>query len=239
MKIAGFSKLTLLDYPKVLSCEIFTQGCNFKCPFCQNSLLIPNTDNEEYKEEDILNYLIKRKKILEGIVITGGEPTMQKDLISFIRKVKDIGYKVKLDTNGFRPSVLKELINNHLVDYVAMDIKNSFEKYNITSGIKNIVIDNIKESIKILKNSDIDYEFRTTIIREYHTKEDIMKILDIVGDSKYYIQNFELSENVIDHSLHGFTDYELKEMQKLIDINYKNVTVRGIRYENEGGKIYV
>lgn len=239
MKISGFSKLTLLDYPKTLACEIFTQGCNFKCPFCQNSPLIKNEDTGLYSEEDVLNYLTKRKNILEGIVITGGEPTMQNDLIDFIKKVKVLGYKVKLDTNGFRPNIIEKLINANLVDYVAMDIKNSLEKYNTTCGLKNMMIDNIRKSINILKNSNIEHEFRTTIIKEYHTKEDILKILELVGDSNYYLQNFEMSENVIDKTLHGFTNIELLDMQHLIDINHKNVTIRGIRYENEGGKIYV
>ena len=239
MLISGFSKLTLLDFPGVLSCEIFTQGCNMRCPFCQNSSLIDFNSESNYTEEEILNYLEKRKKILDGIVITGGEPTIQKDLIKFIQKVKNLGYKVKLDTNGFRPSVLKELLDQNLLDYVAMDIKNSFEKYDITCGVKNIVIENIKKSIEILKNSNIKYEFRTTIIKEYHTKQDILKILDIIGNSRYYLQNFEVSSDVIDKSLHGFSDYELIEMENLLNLKYHNVEVRGIKYTKEGGKVYV
>lgn len=236
MIINGFSKLTLLDYPGSLACEIFTQGCNFKCPFCHNSEFIENSNNSSYSEEEIISYLDKRKKILDGIVITGGEPTIQKDLISFIKKVKSLGYKVKLDTNGFRPKVLKELLDNNLIDYVAMDIKNSFEKYGITCGIPNILINNIKESINLLKESNIDYEFRTTIIKEYHTKEDILKILDIIGESKYYLQNFEMSDNVIDQNLHGFSSYELDEMNDLLNLKYKNVTIRNY---TKGGKVYV
>ena len=239
MKISGFSKLTLVDFPGVISCEIFTQGCNMKCPFCQNSSLIDMNKEHYYKEEEIISYLEKRKKILDGIVITGGEPTMQKDLVKFIEKVKQIGYKVKLDTNGLRPSVLKELLDKNLIDYVAMDIKNSFEKYNITCGVKEIVIENIKKSIEILKNSHIKYEFRTTIIKEYHTKQDILKILDIIGDSKYYLQNFEMSDDVIDKNLHGFSDYELIEMENILNLKYNNVEIRGIKYTKEGGKIYV
>ena len=239
MKISGFSKLTLLDYPGKLSCEIFTQGCNIRCPFCQNSSLIDINGEHYYEDEEILEYLEKRKKILEGIVITGGEPTMQKDLVEFITKVKKIGYKVKLDTNGFRPTVLKELLDKKLIDYVAMDIKNSFEKYDVTCGMKNLVIENVKKSIEILKSSHIDHEFRTTIIKEYHTKQDILKILDVIGDSKYYLQNFEMSEDVIDKSLHGFSEYELIEMENLLNLKYNNVEIRGIRYEKEGGKVYV
>lgn len=239
MNIAGFSKLTLLDYPNLLACEIFTQGCNMACPFCQNSELISITNNSNYSEELIFEYLRLRKKILDGVVITGGEPTMQPDLINFIKKIKEMGYKVKLDTNGFRPNILKELLDKNLIDYVAMDIKNSFEKYDITCGVKNLIIENIKKSIEILKCSNINYEFRTTIIKEYHTKEDILKILDIIGDSKYYLQNFEMSDNVLDKSLHGFADYELISMQNIINLKYSNVEIRGIRYAQEGGKVYV
>ncbi len=239
MLISGFSKLTLLDFPGVMACEIFTQGCNIRCPFCQNSSLIDNNGNFNYTEEEVMDYLERRKKILDGIVITGGEPTVQKDLVRFITDVKKLGYKVKLDTNGFRPTILKELIDKKLVDYVAMDIKNSFEKYNVTCGMKNLVIDNVKKSIEILKNSNIKYEFRTTIIKEFHTKQDILKILDVIGDSKYYLQNFEVSSDVIDKSLHGFSNYELIEMESLLNLKYHNVEVRGIRYTKEGGKVYV
>ena len=239
MNISGFSKLTLLDFPGLIACEIFTQGCNIRCPFCQNSSLIEMNGNYNYTEEEIIDYLERRKKILDGIVITGGEPTVQKDLVRFIEDVKKLGYKVKLDTNGFRPNVLKELLDKNLLDYVAMDIKNSFEKYDITCGMKNLVIENIKKSIEILKNSNIKYEFRTTIIKEYHTKEDILKILNIIGDSKYYLQNFEMSNDVINKNLHGFSDYELMEMENLLNLKYSNVEVRGIKYAKEGGKIYV
>lgn len=239
MKISGFSKLTLLDFPGVMACEIFTQGCNIRCPFCQNSSLIEMNDNYNYTEEEVMDYLERRKKILDGIVITGGEPTVQKDLVRFIQDVKNLGYKVKLDTNGFRPTVLKELLDKNLLDYVAMDIKNSFEKYNITCGMKSIAIENVKKSIEILKNSNIKHEFRTTIIKEYHTKQDILKILDIIGDSKYYLQNFEMSADVIDKNLHGFSDYELMQMEDLLNLKYHNVEIRGIKYTKEGGKIYV
>ena len=240
MLISGFSKLTLIDFPGgVIACEIFTQGCNMKCPFCQNSSLIDNNGNYNYTEEEIIDYLERRKKIIDGVVITGGEPTLQKDLIKFITDIKKVGYKVKLDTNGLRPNVLKELLDKNLLDYVAMDIKNSFEKYDITCGVKNILIENIKRSIEILKHSNIDHEFRTTLIKEYHTKEDILKILDVIGNSKYYLQNFELSNDVIDKSLHGFNDYELIEMERLLESRNTNIQIRGIKYAEEGGKVYV
>ena len=227
MNIAGVQKVTLLDYPGKVACEIFTQGCNFECPFCQNSSLIPITNTGEFSEEEIFEYLNLRKNILDGVVITGGEPTVQKDLKGFIKKIKDLGLLVKLDTNGGNPKVLQELIDEKLVDYVAMDIKNIFNKYNITSG-KKINLDNIKKSIEILKASKIDYEFRTTIIKEMHSLDDIISICKLVGDAKYYLQNFEDSENVIDHSLHGFSREELLFIDKYLKDVFPNVEIRAL-----------
>ena len=227
MNIAGVQKVTLLDYPGKVACEIFTQGCNFECPFCQNSVLIPITNTGEFSEEEIFEYLNLRKNILDGVVITGGEPTVQKDLKGFIKKIKDLGLLVKLDTNGGNPKVLQELIDEKLVDYVAMDIKNIFNKYNITAG-KKINLDNIKKSIEILKASKIDYEFRTTIIKEMHSLDDIVSICKLVGDAKYYLQNFEDSENVIDHSLHGFSREELLFIDKYLKDVFPNVEIRAL-----------
>ena len=227
MNIAGVQKVTLLDYPGKVACEIFTQGCNFECPFCQNSSLIPITNTGEFSEEEIFEYLNLRKNILDGVVITGGEPTVQKDLKEFIKKIKDLGLLVKLDTNGGNPKVLQELIDEDLVDYVAMDIKNIFNKYNITAG-KKINLDNIKKSIEILKASKIDYEFRTTIIKEMHSLDDIISICKLVGDAKYYLQNFEDSENVIDHSLHGFSREELLFIDKYLKDVFPNVEIRAL-----------
>ena len=227
MNIAGVQKVTLLDYPGKVACEIFTQGCNFECPFCQNSSLIPITNTGEFSEEEIFEYLNLRKNILDGVVITGGEPTVQKDLKGFIKKIKNLGLLVKLDTNGGNPKVLQELIDEDLVDYVAMDIKNIFNKYNITSG-KKINLDNIKKSIEILKASKIDYEFRTTIIKEMHSLDDIVSICKLVGNAKYYLQNFEDSENVIDHSLHGFSREELLFIDKYLKDVFPNVEIRAL-----------
>lgn len=227
MNIAGVQKVTLLDYPGKVACEIFTQGCNFECPFCQNSSLIPITNTGEFSEEEIFEYLNLRKNILDGVVITGGEPTVQKDLKGFIKKIKDLGLLVKLDTNGGNPKVLQELIDEKLVDYVAMDIKNIFNKYNITAG-KKINLDNIKKSIEILKASKIDYEFRTTIIKEMHSLDDIISICKLVGDAKYYLQNFEDSENVLDHSLHGFSREELLFIDKYLKDLFPNVEIRAL-----------
>lgn len=226
MKIAGFQKLTLLDYPNHVACIIFTKGCNFRCPFCQNSNIINDNFDELINEKDIFDYLEKRKKILDGVVITGGEPTINKDLKDFIIKIKTLGLKIKLDTNGYNPIMLKKLIDEKLVDYVAMDIKQTMEKYKLVSGV-NINKDNILESIKILEESDIDHEFRTTVIKEYHTLEDIINICSLFSeDTKYYLQNFRNSPNVLNKNLHGFTKEELDYMNALLQERNKKIKIR-------------
>ena len=168
MTINGMQKLTLLDYPGNVACLIFTQGCNFRCPFCHNSgLLDMNNNCEKIDEKEVFKYLEKRRGLLDGVCISGGEPLLQKDIEDFIRKVKDLGYKVKLDTNGSSPKKLKQLIEDGLIDYVAMDIKNDFLNYDKTAGMCTN-IDNIKKSIEIIENSNIEYEFRTTIVKQFH-----------------------------------------------------------------------
>jgi len=226
MIIDGFQKLTLLDYPGFVACIIFTRGCNFKCSYCQNSLLISHEKKGEFSEEEIFDYLKKRKGVLDGVVISGGEPLLQSNLISFVQRVKELGLLVKIDTNGSNPKLLEQLIDNKLVDYVAMDIKNIFNKYALTIGVKTNV-DNIKHSIEILKQGKVDYEFRTTIVKELHTLEDILEIAKMVGkNSKFYLQNFELSENVLNKELHGFTREELIEIKEKLKDEYPNLEVR-------------
>ena len=221
MIIGGFQKTTLLDFPNHVACIIFTKGCNFRCPFCQNSTLIGINHEDEITEEYIFDYLIKRQGILDGVVITGGEPTVQKDLKEFIKKIRKLGYKVKLDTNGYNPVVLKELIDENLLDYVAMDIKQTVEKYHIVAG-KIINTDFILESIKILEESNVKHEFRTTIIKEYHTIDDIIEITSYFNKgTPYYLQNFKNSSNVLDKSLHGFESFELEKINTCVLENRK------------------
>ena len=227
MRIAGYEKISLQDYPDHISCIIFTQGCNLKCPFCQNSTLIPMEADNLIDENEIFEYLSLRKNVLNGVTISGGEPTLQSGLKEFIQKVKKIGLDIKLDTNGINFDLLKDLIESNLIDYVAMDIKNSFNKYAMTSGIKVINIDNIKNSINYLKQNHIDYEFRTTIINEYHTIQDIFEIIDLIGDSKYYLQNFNNSSNVLDKNLTSFTEQKLNLWNEILK-NNANVHIRGI-----------
>ena len=156
MIIQGFSKTSLLDYPGHIAADVFTAGCNFRCPFCHNSDLVL-TPSTEYTEEEVLAVLKKRRGILEGVCITGGEPTLQPDLLDFMRKLRELNYKIKLDTNGYRPDVLRKVLSEGLADYVAMDIKNSLAKYAQTSGLTDICRENIEESISILMNCNIDY----------------------------------------------------------------------------------
>lgn len=230
MIIDGFSKLTLLDYPENVACIIWTRGCNFRCPFCQNSELIRMTKDEgNIKEEDVLSYLEKRKGILDGIVISGGEPTMQKGLYEFIKKVKTIGLKVKLDTNGFNPKILKKLIDDNLLDYVAVDIKNDLDHYDKICGLNKITLDNLLETIKILENSHILYEFRTTVMKNYHNEQRIENILSLIGkNANYYLQNFKDSEYVLDKTLESFSNDELMHIYNDLKLKYPNIGIRGI-----------
>lgn len=225
MKISGFDKLTLLNYPGKVACTIFTSGCNLRCPFCHNSGLVTNNYNE-ISFDSIYEYLKKRIGILDGVCITGGEPLIHADIKDYIKKIKDLGYLVKIDTNGCNPKLLKELIDLKLVDYIAMDIKNIYSKYDITSGVK-VNIDNIKKSISIIENSGIDYEFRTTIVKEFHSTQDIKEILSYISsNSNYYIQNFKNSNDVFNRNLSSFSEKELVEMKN--KINNKNIYFRDL-----------
>ena len=225
MKISGFDKLTLLNYPDKVACTIFTSGCNLRCPFCHNSGLVTNNYNE-ISFNSIYEYLKKRIGILDGVCITGGEPLIHADIKDYIKKIKDLGYLVKIDTNGCNPKLLKELIDLKLVDYIAMDIKNIYSKYDITSGVK-VNIDNIKKSISIIENSGIDYEFRTTIVKEFHSTQDIKEILSYISsNSNYYIQNFKNSNDVFNRNLSSFSEKELVEMKN--KINNKNIYFRDL-----------
>lgn len=230
MIIDGFEKLTLLDYPENIACIIFTRGCNLRCPFCHNSSILEFSNEEaKFSENEIFDYLEKRKNILDGVCITGGEPLLQPDIKEFIKKIKNLNLKVKLDTNGTNYSKLKELIEENLLDYVAMDIKNVYEKYPITTGIKNVDTESVKKSIALLKKSKIEYEFRTTIVKNYHTFEDIENLCKLVGkDSDYYIQNFINSDNVLEKSLESFSNEDLEKLKKFIENNYNNIKIRNM-----------
>ncbi len=230
MRISGLQKLTLLDFPNLVACTIFLPGCQFKCPFCQNSSLVTEIINvPEIDENEVLSYLKSRQGILDGVCVTGGEPTLQSDLKEFIQKIKNLGFKVKLDTNGYNPKILKELIDLSLLDYVAMDIKNSIDKYPITCGVKSLKIENILSSIDILKENKIPYEFRTTVIKEFHEENDFKKIAQLIrGVKTYYLQEYKDSETCIQRGFHAYSLNEMKEFVRLLEKEGINTEIRGI-----------
>lgn len=195
--ISGIQKLSLVDYPDEPAFVIFLGGCNFRCPFCYNRSIVEKTTSA-YDTDDVLNMIETRSKIINAVVITGGEPTLYGDsLISLILKIKELGFKVKLDTNGTNPTLLKRIIVENLIDFVAMDIKNIFSKYNETTGV-NVSINNIKESIEVIEMSDIPYQFRTTINKTMHTINDINEIKSYLKDvSKYKIQTYTYNKEQI------------------------------------------
>ena len=223
MRIGGFNKLTTQDFPGNLACIIFTSGCNFNCDYCYNRDLV-ESKAPEIDQGEIFSYLEKRKNMLDGVVISGGEPTIWNDLIPFIKKIREYGFKVKLDTNGYRPEVLKEIIDNKLVDYIAMDIKAIFNEY-FKVIKKDIDTDKLLESIELIKKSNIDHEFRTTIIKGMHTIEDLEKMIDLVDGDPYYLQNFRMEDTVKDKKMEGFTEEELKDIKEYFK-GKSNVTVR-------------
>ena len=202
MKICGIEKFSMVDWDTKIVCTLFASGCNFRCPFCHNaSLALSN--QAPLDEKEIFDYLEKRKGLLDGVCVSGGEPTLSHDLEEFIGKIKALGYKVKLDTNGTNPTMVQNLISKGLVDYIAMDIKNSPEKYATTTGLASISLDNILESVRIIKSSGIAHEFRTTIIKEFHTENDLKHIADIVdGCDGYFLQQYVDRDSCISH---GFT----------------------------------
>ncbi len=209
MLISGIQKLTLLDFPGKTACTIFCYGCNFLCPFCHNALLVTEKAEKFIDEEEIFSFLKKRQGILDGVCVTGGEPTLQKDLKAFLKRIKEMGFAVKLDTNGYKPDLLKEIIDEGLCDYVAMDIKNTPEKYALTVG-KAIDTDKILESISILKEGKIPCEFRTTVVKEFHTEEDIKEIARLLkGDIPFFLQQFKDSGNLIKEGLSAYSKEEM------------------------------
>lgn len=230
MNFNGFQKLTLLDYPGHVACTLFTAGCNFRCPFCHNASLVTHIgDSEHYSEEFVLDYLSKRKGIIDGVCITGGEPLLHDGLKGFIKKVKDMDYLVKLDTNGYLPDRLISLVDNGLVDYVAMDIKNSKEKYVLSAGIDSLDITQIEKSVSFLFENHVEYEFRTTVVNELHTLRDIESAAEwISGAQKYFLQSFTDSGDLICDNLSAVETQTIKMMQEVASKYVKNVEIRGI-----------
>lgn len=218
MKISGIQKLTLLDYPGTVACTLFTAGCNFRCPFCHNAALVlpEQIEDGSLDEDEVLGFLKKRQGILDGVAITGGEPMLHRDLPELLSKIKALGYKIKLDTNGSNPEMLKEVIESRLIDRVAMDIKNSPEAYGETIGVENFDLALIEKSKDMLLCGGMDYEFRTTVVKGIHTEESLIEAAKwIKGAKEYYLQQFKDSGNLILPD--GLSAYDEKEMHALAE----------------------
>ncbi|MFV0362762.1 MAG: anaerobic ribonucleoside-triphosphate reductase activating protein [Suipraeoptans sp.] len=230
MVIQGLQKLTMLDYPDKMACTIFTCGCNFRCPFCHNASLVVDTHKyQKIPEEDVFAFLKKRQGMLEGVCVSGGEPLIQKDIEEFIEKIKEMGYLVKLDTNGSHPDILKRLIDNKLLDYVAMDIKNSREKYAKTIGVDDYDLSGVDKSIRLLMKGDMPYEFRTTVVKEFHTKSDFHDMARwIKGARAYYLQHFVDSEEMIQEGLHGYDAPIMEQALEIVKQDVESAQLRGL-----------
>ena len=235
MVISGLQKMTLLDYPGKVACTVFLQGCNFRCPFCHNSDLLGAEGPEPISQEELLKFLNKRVGLLDAVCVTGGEPTLQKDLKDLLTKIKALGYLVKLDTNGNRPAVLKELVEAGLVDYVAMDIKNSPARYGKTAGVPGMDLSHVEESIRYLLSGKVDFEFRTTVAAELHTPQDLDAIgawltaLDATRKApKFFIQPYVDRDSVLMDGLHTPSAEDLQEMQKNIAPYVLCAKLRGV-----------
>ncbi len=228
--IQGLQKLTLLDFPGHTACTVFTAGCNFRCPFCHNASLVTHVDAPPAcTEEEFFGFLAKRKGVLDGVAVTGGEPLLQPDIIDFLKKIKETGMKIKLDTNGSRPDVLREIVQQGLADYVAMDVKNTREKYPLTAGISEKDLDRVEESIDFLLTGAVDYEFRTTLVRDFHTQEDLLCMARrLQGAKRWFLQGFKDSGDLIDGSCGGFSDSEMREMLDNTRFSAPFVELRGI-----------
>ncbi len=229
LNIQGLQKTTLLDYPGCVAATVFFGGCNMRCPFCHNMNIVTSGDAPVFTDEDILKFLSSRRGILDGVCITGGEPTLCKELPSFIRLIKDLGFKVKLDTNGTSPGMLADLLGGGLIDYVAMDIKSSLSTYDRACGISGIKLAPIKESIDLLINGKCEYEFRTTCVGEFLDDEIVREISSLLaGASRYFLQGYVESEYVPDKSLHPVPKEKLLRYRQELLSSIKTVELRGI-----------
>lgn len=230
MHIHGLQKLTLLDYPGHTACTVFTGACNFRCPFCHNALLVLDPGSQPaLSEEEIFAFLRSRRGLLDGVAITGGEPTLQWDLPAFAAEVKELGFDVKLDTNGSDPEMLAAMVSAGLVDYAAMDIKSSPERYALVAGRPNMDLGPIRESVAFLKGGSVEYEFRTTVVRELHREEDFPAIgAWLRGAKAYYLQGFEDSGDLIGSGLSAFSAEETEHFRQLLLPDVPNTFLRGM-----------
>jgi len=230
MRISGLQKLSMVDFPGKLAATVFTGGCNLRCPFCHNApLVVRVSETPVLSEEEVLNFLKRRKGLLEGVVLSGGEPLLQSGITAFLAKIRELGFAVKLDTNGCHPGILADILEQGLVDYVAMDIKNCREKYPQTVGIPGFDISPVDESIHLLKSSGIEFEFRTTVVAGFHTAEDIQAIGVWCGGAPYYfLQQFVDSGDLVGSGCQAVEPLELQRFAEIARPFFGAVNVRGI-----------
>ena len=230
MLLRGLQKTTLLDFPGQVACTVFTGGCNFRCPFCHNASLIENlASDERLSEENFFAFLEKRRGLTDGVCITGGEPLLQKDILPFIKRIKEMGFLVKLDTNGSYPAALKALVEEGLLDYVAMDIKNAPDAYLETAGTEKDILPLVEESVAFLKTGRVPYEFRTTVVKGLHDEARMKEIGRWLGDvPHYFIQNFSDAGEVLTDGLSGFIPSELEGLLLAVKEYVPNAKIRGL-----------
>lgn len=230
MRICGLQKLAMVDYPGKLAATVFTGGCNLRCPFCHNAPLVTRLEeSEEWSETAVLEFLSTRVNLLDGVVLSGGEPLLQSGVEDFLHRIRALGFSIKLDTNGCYPDALASILEAGLVDYVAMDIKNRLEKYSEIVGVPGFDTAPVEESVRLLRNSSVDFEFRTTMVREFHAPDDILAIGRwLEGSPRYFLQNFVDSGNLVGHGCHAFTPEELQHFALLAKPYFTQVALRGL-----------
>ena len=229
MKLHGLQKMTLLDFPGRVACTVFLGGCDFRCPFCHNFELADGTAKPVMDSNEFLSFLSKRKGLLDGVAFTGGEPLLHPDLPELMAAIRKEGFSIKLDTNGFHPDRLEEVLKRNLVDYVAMDVKNSPEKYALTCGVETLDLARIRESVSLLKNGKTDYEFRTTVVKEFHEAGDFEAIgKEIAGAKRYFLQKFTDRDTVPFRNLSAPSPEEMKTYAKIARRYVPETRLRGV-----------
>ena len=229
MKIHGLQKMTLLDFPGQVACTVFLGGCDFRCPFCHNWDILDPSTPVIMEEDEFYKFLDKREGLLDGVAITGGEPLLRTGMADFIKGIRSRGFLVKLDTNGNHPDRLKELVSEGLLDYVAVDVKNNKERYGETVGIPMLDISKIEETISFLLEGNVPYEFRTTVLRQFHDADSFKGIAEwIEGAEHYFIQSFVDRETVPFSGLEAYSPEELEEFKKLVEPHVKHIDIRGV-----------
>lgn len=229
LNIQGLQKTTLLDYPGYVAATVFLGGCNMRCPFCHNMNLVTSGGPAVYTEDYVFSFLSKRKGLLDGVCVTGGEPTLYESLPDLFRRIKELGFRTKLDTNGTNPRMIKTLTENDLVDYIAMDIKSSPRNYGCSCGVSNIDLSPVRKSISLLMSGNVDYEFRTTAVEEFLDEEAVHDIAQLLkGARRYFLQGYVESEFVPDKSLHAVPKEKLLQYKKELSSYIKCVELRGL-----------